>query len=120
MVILAECKDRGQKGTRGGDGGTIDEKDIHNLRAVADAFPRDRFETFILLAKLCPFTPQEIELAKSLNEKYRRRVILLTDRELEPYHLYDRTEKQFRVNWHGDVAGLASATEAIFFNPQAV
>jgi len=119
IVILAECKDWGRKSARDGDGGTIDEKDIQNLRAVADAFPSDRFETFILLAKLCPFTPQEIDLAKSLNDKHRRRVILLTDRELEPYNLYERTGKLFRVPGHGGSAeDLAQATEAIFLNPQ--
>lgn len=119
VVILAECKDQGQKSAKGGDGGTIDEKDIKNLRAVADAFPQDRFDTFILLAKLCPFTPQEIELAKSLNEKYRRRAILLTDRELEPRHFYDRTGKLFKVaGYGGSATDLALATESIFFNPQ--
>ncbi len=97
IVILAECKDRGSKSGKGGDGGTIDEKDIQNLRAVADAFPRDRFEVYILLAKLCPFTPREIELVKTLNGPYRPRVILLTDRELEPYHLYDRARKLFEI-----------------------
>jgi hypothetical protein len=118
VVILAECKDRGEKSAKNGDGGTIDEKDIRNLRAVADAFPRDRFEAFILLAKLCPFTPQELELAKSLNEKYRRSVILLTDRELEPYHFYDRTNKQFKgARYGGSVEDLALATESVFFNP---
>ena len=119
VVILAECKDRGQKSSQRGDGGTIDTKDIENLRAVADAFPSDRFDTFILIAKLCPFTPQEIELAKSLNEQHRRRVILLTDRELEPYHVYDRTSKLFKVDSYGGSAkDLALATELIFFNPQ--
>lgn len=118
VVILAECKDRGQSTTQGGDGGTINAKDIENLRAVADAFPRNRFDVFILLAKLCSFTPQEIELAKSLNEQHRRRVILLTDRELEPYHFYERTN--IADHHGGDAAGLALATETIFFNPQAV
>lgn len=121
VVILAECKDRGQNLTQGEGGGTIDAKDIENLRAVADAFPRERFDTFILLAKLCPFTPQEIDLAMSLNSEHRRRVILLTDRELEPYHFYDRTSKQFKVSGHGGSADdLAMATESIFFNPQKV
>jgi len=74
-----------------------------------------------LLAKLCPFTPQEIELAKSLNEPHRRRAILFTDRELEPYHFYDRTSEQFKVAEHGgSVTDLALATELIFFNPQIV
>jgi len=119
VVILAECKDRGQNSAQGEGGGTIDAKDIENLRAVADAFPRDRFDTFILLAKLCPFTPQELELAKSLNSQHRQRVILLTDRELEPYHFYERTSKQLKVSVHGGSANdLALATESIFFNPQ--
>jgi len=118
IIILAECKDRGQKSTKNGDGGTIDRKDIQNLKAVADSFPRDRFETFVLLAKLCPFTPHEIELAKLLNDKYKRRAILLTDRELEPYRLYERTEKLFNVAGQGsDPAGLALATELIYFKP---
>jgi hypothetical protein len=38
----------------------------------------------ILFAKLAPFTPEEIALARTLNGEYRRRVILLTARELEP------------------------------------
>ena len=80
VVIMAECKDRGQKSAKDGDGGKFDESDIRNLKAIADAFPTDRFATFILLAKLCPFTSCDVELAKSFNEKYRRRVILLTDR----------------------------------------
>jgi hypothetical protein len=119
IVILAECKDRGSKSGKGGDGGTIDEKDIRNLRAVADAFPNDRFEVYILLAKLCPFTPKEIELAKSLNEPYRHRVILLTDRELEPYYLYDRASKVFEVNRYcSRVEDLALATQTIFLEPR--
>lgn len=115
VVILAECKDRGGA-SQGEDGGTINAKDIENLKAVADAFPESRFDTFILLAKLCPFTPQEIELAKSLNEPHRRRAILLTDRELEPYRLYERSSDELKLASHGSGAeGLALATEAIFF-----
>lgn len=116
VVILAECKDRGHGAAHGNDGGTIDEKDIKNLKAVADAFPSDRFETYVLLAKLCPFTAQEIERAKTINEQYRRRVILLTDRELEPYGIYDRTRELIEVPGYGGSAeDLALATQAIFF-----
>jgi len=114
-IILGECKDRGRTG--GGDGGTIDPTDISNLKRVADAFPQDRFETYILLAKLCPFTPQEIEAAKVLNEPYRRRVILLTDRELEPWHIFQRTKAESGINdLHADSAeDLALATAALYF-----
>ena len=118
IVLIGECKDRGQAPAAGGDGGTINAKDIASLRAVADAFPRDRFEVYIVLAKLCAFTPAEIELARSLNEEYQLRVIMLTDRELEPYHFFDRTKKLFKIDPYGTApTALASATVAIFLEP---
>lgn len=121
VVIIGECKDRGQSPTHGGDGGTINSNDISNLRSVADSFPSDRFEVFILLAKLCAFTPTEIELARSLNGEYQFRVIMLTERELEPYHLFERTEKLFKINRYASTPQeIAHATVAIFLDPQPV
>jgi hypothetical protein len=123
VVILAECKDKGYKARQGeeGDGGTIDVNDIENMRMLADAFPRDRFEVFILLAKLCAFTPQEIELAKTLNKKHHQRVILLSDRELGGFDLYERARKKFEMtNFGMDVKGMARATVEVFFEPKAV
>lgn len=121
IVIIGECKDRGHAPAQGGDGGTINAGDIGNLRAVADSFPRERFEVYILLAKLCAFTPAEIELARSLNSEHQHRVILLTERELEPYHLYDRTAKLFKIDrYHSSPAELARATVAIFLDPQPI
>ena len=113
-VILGECKDRGRKGS--GDGGTIDPTDISNLKRVADAFPQERFDTFVLLAKLCPFTPQEVEAAKALNEPYRKRAILLTDRELERWHIYQRTKTESGIDLHESSAeDLALATAVLYF-----
>ncbi|KVD14112.1 hypothetical protein WI81_18910 [Burkholderia ubonensis] len=118
-MIVGECKDRGRAAKAGGDGGTINATDIANLRAVADSFPKERFEVFILLSKLCAFTPQEIELAKSLNGEHLQRVIMLTDRELEPYHLYERTQKLFKMEQYAtSVDDLARATIYAFLNPQ--
>ena len=45
VIILGECKDQGP--IRSDEF----ERDIENLRRVADALPRKRFKTFILLAK---------------------------------------------------------------------
>lgn len=121
IVIIGECKDRGQSPAQGGDGGTINANDIANLRAVADSFPQERFEVYILLAKLCAFTPAEIDLAKSLNGEHQFRTILLTERELEPYHLFERTKKFFKVDaLGGSPEELARATVAIFLDPQPV
>lgn len=121
IVVIGECKDRGQSPVQGGDGGTINANDIANLRAVADSFPRERFEVYILFAKLCAFTPAEIELARSLNGEHQLRVILLTERELEPYHLFERTKKLFKIDEYGSSPeDLARATVAIFLAPQPV
>jgi len=110
-VILGECKDMGPIKK------TEFEHDVNNLKRVADALPKKHFKTFILFSKLSPFSDEEIELAKSLNDKYRTRVILLTARELEPYHIYERTKKEFDKieGYGGDPEKLAEATAQIYF-----
>ena len=54
VVVIGECKDQGRDNMTGGTQGTIDATDIEHLRRVADALPRKRFSTYIVLAKLCP------------------------------------------------------------------
>jgi len=121
IVLIGECKDRGQSTAHGGDGGTINAKDITNLRAVADSFPKERFEVYIVFTKLCDFTPDELDLVRSLNGEHKLRVILLTERELEPYHFFERTEKLFKIDKYGNSAqNLARATVSIFLNPKLV
>lgn len=110
-IVIGECKDQG---------GRIDQNDIDRLRAVADAFPKHRFKVCILLAKLSSFTAQEIALAQSLNTRYERRVILLSDRELEPYHIYERVNEELAVKLYGiDADSLIDATQQIYFSPAA-
>jgi hypothetical protein len=107
QIIIGECKDKG---------GNINSADVENMRRIADAFSMRRFETFILFAKLAPFSQEEIALARTLNSEYRQRVMLLTDRELEPYHLYDRTEKELGIKTHGGhPAEIARTTAEIYF-----
>ncbi|CDZ43122.1 Hypothetical protein NGAL_HAMBI1146_58950 [Neorhizobium galegae bv. officinalis] len=106
-IVIGECKDVG---------GAIDANDIEHLRQVADAFPRERFAVYILLAKLCAFTPDEIELAKSLNTEFLRRVILLTHKELEPYHFYERHRGDNGKELYASSADdLADATHRLYF-----
>jgi hypothetical protein len=110
-IVIGECKDQG---------GRIDQNDIDRLRAVADAFPKHRFRVCVLLAKLSPFTAEEIALAQSLNTQYERRVILLSDRELEPYHIYERVNEELGVQLYGiDADSLVDATQQIYFAPAA-
>ncbi len=113
VIILGECKDRGPIG--------LDEfeRDIENLRRAADGLPRKRFKKFILLAKLNPFTPEEIERAKTLNTDRQLRTILLTTRELEPYHLYERTKVEFDIDSYGGTPeDMARTTAKMYFEEQ--
>ncbi|MGA8616430.1 MAG: hypothetical protein WB760_32995 [Xanthobacteraceae bacterium] len=107
QVLLGECKD---------EGGRIDADDIAHLRFVSEALPKERFDPYILLAKLAPFSGDEIALARSLNGPYEHRVILLTARELEPYHLFERTNKELGLDLRGgSLEELAAITEQLYF-----
>jgi hypothetical protein len=116
-VILGECKDRGRKKSGGQSSDTIDATDIANLKAVADSFPTKRFEVFVLLAKLSAFTDAEIQAAKTLNDRWHKRVILLTVRELEQaWSIYKRTEAELNLKLReGSAEDLALSTAAIYF-----
>ncbi len=112
-IILGECKDQGPIKPE------EFERDLDNLRRVADALPRKRFKIFILLAKLNPFTPEEIEQAKTLNTEYQQRTILLTARELEPYQIYERTKAEFDIDSYGSSPeDLARTTAKMYFSTE--
>lgn len=116
-IILGECKDRGKDpgDPRGGD--TITEADIERIRKVADAFPKNRFNVYILISKLAPFTPNEIAAARTLNSQFQTRVILLTPNELEPYHIYDRLTGPIKQHALGGSAQQLAATTAMVYFP---
>lgn len=106
--IIGECKDEGDR---------INQRDIDNLRRIADAINATRFETFIVLARLSPFSDEEISLARTLNGAFRQRVILLSARELEPYRIYERTNRETGLDLRGgSLRDLARATVQLYFN----
>ena len=106
-LIIGECKDEGCR---------IEANDVENLKQVANAIPAHRFDTYVLLARLSPFTEDEIALARTLNDEYRQRVILLSARELEPYHLYERVERDLGIDSHGgSPAEMAKVTARMYF-----
>jgi hypothetical protein len=108
QIIIGECKDAG---------GTIDVDDIAKLGKIADAFPRDSYEVFILFAKLGSFSPAEIGLAKSLNGQWLNRVILVTHVELEPYHTYELREAELQDRrYAGSPDQMAHNTRHLYFS----
>lgn len=113
-IILAECKDQGPIKPE------EFQRDVDNLRRVADAFPKHRFETYLLFVKLAPFTADEITMAGALNEPYRHRVILLTARELEPYHIFERLKAEHGIDsYAGSAKELAQVTARLYFTDPA-
>lgn len=110
VVILAECKDQGPIKPE------EFQRDVDNLRLVADALPSHRFETYALFVKLAPFTTDEIAMARALNEAYRHRVILLTARELEPYDIFERLKAEHEIDSYGESPQeLANVTAQLYF-----
>lgn len=106
VVILGECKDKGP----------ITDGDIDNLKRIADALPRKRFKTFVILSQITPFTVEQAQQAKTLNDNYRQRVILLTSRELEPYHIYERVESEPGVDAYANTPeDMVNVTAQLYF-----
>lgn len=109
QVILSECKSRGN----------IEKQDLDNLVAVTTCFPAGRFDTYILLAKLCEFSDEEIALIRQYQDEYRNRIIMMTPRELEPYDIYEETRGKFDFREHDkSPQGLANMTQNVFLDPK--
>lgn len=109
-LVIGECKDRGPI--------KIEEfrRDVENLKAVASRIPAHRFDVFIVLVKLSAFTDEELEAARMLNEGLSARVILLTDRELEPYYLTDAKSGFGHGVYMHSPLDLAIATHRKYFS----
>lgn len=109
QVAIGECKTNRK----------ITEVKVSNLVRVADSLPANRFDTYIIFSKLTSFTPEEIELCKKAQPEYRYRVIMLTDRELEPYHVFEKTGNEFDIKISAiSLEDLAKITNEIYFNPK--
>jgi hypothetical protein len=109
QLLIGECKTREE----------INDQDVANMKKVADAFPKERFEVFIVFAKLSHFTSEEIERCRVSQDQYRYRVILLCERELEPYFVYERTAQEFDINKTAvSLEDFAKNTHDIYFDPK--
>ncbi|MBZ5670341.1 MAG: hypothetical protein LAO04_11495 [Acidobacteriia bacterium] len=119
QLVIGECKDRG---------GEISEDDVRKLTKAAQALEKSPCQVFILFSKCGQFTPEEIERCKGARRKlfedrgqtyYVQNVIMLSESELEPYHLYERTEREFDINRTAiSLEDLAQVTDGVFFNPK--
>lgn len=87
QIAISECKNQNE----------ISNNDVLNLLSVAKKLEEKGIETFIIFSKLCDFTQEELERFKKINDRYHIRLILLTQRELEPYFIYEKTSREFDV-----------------------
>jgi hypothetical protein len=96
--------------------GPIDAQDIRKLGKLADAVPRELAESYILPSKTGKFSSEEIARAKTLNTEHRRRVILWSGDELEPYYLYERSREKLGDNWHAvSLSDMVRITRQLYF-----
>jgi hypothetical protein len=103
-IAIGEAKTKGE----------ITDDDITKLKAVAEAFPKDRYDVYVVFAKLTEFSAKEVELIKQV--KGHPRAIMLTDRELEPYFSYERTAKEFDIQATAvSLEDMVNATARVFF-----
>jgi len=122
-LAIGECKSRGRdsrvlaEGTE--DNSQITDDDIKKLASVAEVFDPDRVTVYFIFAKTGPFSAAELRRLADLENRHRQKVILLSERELEPYYVYEKTAKEFQVKrFATSVGDLARATPNIFFRPK--
>jgi hypothetical protein len=111
QIAIGECKDaRGQ----------IALDDAKKLAAVADSFPGGKFDSYIVFSKTGSFAPEEIENCRTAqHQSGGLRVIMLSDRELEPYFLYEKTSQQFEIRQSAvSLDDMARVTHDVFFAPR--
>ena len=110
QVVIGECKSNGE----------ITSDDIRKLSLVADALAKgSTCEAFIVFSKTGSFTPEEVARCKAAQGQFASRVILLSGRELEPYHLYEQAVKEFEISpYASSLEQMAEATQGIYFAPR--
>ena len=108
-IAIGECKGHCE----------ITEQDVKNLTQIADAFPKDRIAPFIIFSKTAPFTVDEIARCRAAQPAGRKRLILLSDRELEPYFVYEIAANEFVIDSTAiSLEDLANTTHALYFDPK--
>ena len=104
QVLIGECK---------AAGGTITAADAQHLAKVADALPYRRLNVFLVFGKTGKFSDEEVNAIAQAQDKWRSRIILLSQDELEPYFIYERHPKEPRLDRTG-VEDLANSTTYLF------
>ena len=104
---IGECKS---------EGGIIDQKDVDNLKIVRERVDNLNIDCYFVFSKVSEkFERSEIDLFKKLKEE-NIPIILLTNKELEPYDPYEEIEKVHNLpeKYAFDMAGMARNSEYLY------
>lgn len=117
VLAIGECKDAGVCAETNC---SFTADDARKMAAVADALSSKGFECYIVFSKTAPFTSTDIENCRQANGRGRTRVVMLSNRELEPYHVYEKTSMEYEIHRGGghSLHDMALATHDIFFAPK--
>ena len=97
-------------------GGPINEQDIRKLGQLANAIPEHLAQSFILFSKTDIFSADEVSLARTLNSEHRRRVILWSREELEPYYPYERAKDRLGEHCYAStLTDMVNITQRLWF-----
>lgn len=107
QIILGEAKTHSE----------FNLDDVRKLKKLAGAIPPDIAQVFILFAKTDTFTENEINLAKQINSEHEFKVILWSDRELEPYDVYERSKDgEGKHIYATSITEMARITHQLWFS----
>ncbi|MBI3825622.1 MAG: hypothetical protein HY294_06485 [Candidatus Rokubacteria bacterium] len=107
-LAIGECKD---------EHGLITEKDVTNLRLAWKQFENSKVTCHLIFAKTTEsFTVDELRLFRSL-ESDRIPVILLTNRELEPYNPYWDAEADIPTKYALSLLDMTRNSVARYLSP---
>ncbi len=104
---IGECKS---------EGGVIDQKDIDNLKIIRDKIQNLNIDCYLIFSRASKeFSRSEIDLFKQL-KKENTPIILLTNKELEPYHPYWETHESDNLpeKYALDMAGMSRNSEYLY------
>jgi hypothetical protein len=108
-IAISECKTNKD----------ISEEDVTNLSKVATCLAEHKFHPFVIFSKTGTFSAEEINRCKQAGTWSNGGIILLSGRELEPYHIYERTKKEFGIeNYGSSFSDMVKATNEIYFHPK--
>jgi hypothetical protein len=106
QIVLSECKTNYP----------VTENDVENLSKVSRIFEEEvGLESYICFSKIGEYSEEEIERIKRLENERPGRVIILSERELEPYFPFKRASEEFDISSSAvSLSDLADKTSKIY------